>query len=187
MTLHDLILNNINKTDQEITDLANAPILTPKSGTVTFATLASATRGIGPIRAMEFRGALRTLQTGTDPQLSILADTVLAVLDGPGFEPADATVATIAAQLQGLQLISSDEITHIIYDISYIVGDGTITINSVTALRTSIERELAFNAIMERINTVRSTFYNEVINPAIANTASAVPTWQQYLDAIANG
>ena len=187
MQLRRFIMANINLTDLEIANLANTPIMTNKPGTVTFATLASSVNGIGPVRAMQFRGGLRQLQTGNDPSLSILADTVLAVLDGPGFQPEDPTVAQIATQLVSLGVIDNNEVNSVLYTISFPTDRNDVTENEVADIRAMINREAIAESLRSRIDSIRARFLNDSLNPAISNPSINLPTYNDYIAAVNGG
>ena len=115
--------------DADAATAVNTPVYTPRTGTVTRATLNNAAVW-GFAKTAAFTA---TIKAANNPS----ADNVLALLDGTGFDPADPQASGIAAGMVALGggTIDAADATLALNTVSYPAGSGTVAVADVTAAR----------------------------------------------------
>jgi hypothetical protein len=154
----------------------SAPILTPKKTVVTSTSLGAIW---GVTAAATLKATLRGMiaDGGSNGDL---ADYVLGVLEGAGFDPSNAVAVATAQQFVVAKIITQDQLNAAFYDTSYLCGD-VCTAADVDASRARLVRRAAIAAIQQRTGTVIGNWLNEKMNPAAEDASQPVPTWNDFL------
>lgn len=109
-----------------------------------------------------------------------LADYVLGVLEGAGFDPSNAAAIATAQQFVTAGVVTQDEINAAFYDTSYLCGDVVQAVD-VTASRARVARQAGLLAVGQRVAAVFGSWFNEKMNPATADPTVPAPTWADFL------
>lgn len=110
----------------------SAPILTPKNSRVTSTTLGSA--GVWGVAAAATLKATLKAMIAAGGSNGAMADYVLGVLEGAGFDPGDAGAIATAQLFVAAGVVTQNQINLAFFDVSYSCG-GVVTIQDVAAGR----------------------------------------------------
>ncbi len=149
----------------------NQPILTPKTGSITYASLASSAVW-GPQAAMAFQQALKAA-SAANTALSPLATFIDTVLSGTGLNPADPAVPAEATALVTAGLVTQAQANTALYTTSYAAGVNTVAATDITAARAQLALQQAQQAVVQQLQSV----YNQgMALIQSATTTATVPT-----------
>ncbi len=150
MNLNEYLRANPKISDADAAAALSGPIKTAKSTTVTLRSLGG-TWGLA--RAVAFRAWLVGAGQSANAELAAFAGTILALLDGPGFEPGHPDVTTAVTQLVSLQACTSDEADAVLYDITYATG-AIVSAEDVAAARAANLRDDAMQWVRDRLSAI---------------------------------
>lgn len=165
----DLAAGNSPATDAALAATLSTPIVTPRPGFITFATLCA----VDVWGFAKATAALAALSASTDPQ----AKAVVSLLNGSGFNPNDPQASALAAGIVALTAgaITADDATLALNTKTFPAGD-VVQASDVTASRARIALAKAKDAAMAAIESWASYARNAVDNAASVDALPVVPS-----------
>jgi hypothetical protein len=127
--------------DSDAAALLSAEVREPRAGRVTFATIAALW---GFDRAIAFRATVKA-GAASASALAPKLEGLLALIDGPGFDPAHPDAITTAGQLVAAGLCSREDADGVLYERIY-QPFGAVTAADVAELRRQIAAEAVYLA-----------------------------------------
>lgn len=170
MNLIEFIVNNINKSDSEIANLANTPVRRLKNIVLTKGYILGA-QGLGIERGAPIVVGLR-MAADADP--NSVAALVYSVLGEGGVLSTDPQLPTVTAQIVAAGICTQQDIWDLLYITNWPVSGrfGDVTLQEIIDNRVFAERYMRLNRMNERI----VAFQNEVLNPAMSNFNLSEPS-----------
>lgn len=162
--------------DADLAAQLSTPIITPKTGLVTYTTLGGKW---GTSAAATFRAGLQQA-IAAGGSFGAVAAYIDTLLSGPGIDPSDAEVPTQSDAFVAAGLATQDQVNGVFFDITYPAGD-VVQASDVTAARAY----LAGQKTIASIRSVLALIVNDWITqqPTVPTAAAVISQVQSQLAA----
>lgn len=168
--------------DAEVAALVNAPVLTPRTGMITYTAVGAI---LGAAKAITLRATLLGAVAQNGP-LAPAAGYVDSLLGGPGFDASNADVQAMASQFVAAGVLTQADATLLLNTTSYVCGD-LVQVADVTAARAAMAaeaaaalatatRNAACDAVGQAVSEATQSWFNDLLNPARSDSTKPIPT-----------